>query len=194
MKRVLRGMLLALLSAVLIFLFYVAVVMGQDLADVNGAVRETGAQALPAPLEQAITLDSEEDIRELAEVFPAPVMYAGGKLLTFVSGQCTDVPFEDGVARVVTLTYRTEDFDTLTLQSICPARALSLLEQEGYTFTGMTTDKMVGLHYVAMQNAVTIRLHAQGEEALYVFTVPAAQSAMVDQWTNALQLYRGTAE
>ena len=62
MKRVLRGMLLALASAVLVLLFYVAVVMGQDLADVNGAARETGAQALPAPLEQVIELNSEEEI------------------------------------------------------------------------------------------------------------------------------------
>ena len=194
MKRVLRGMLLALASAVLVLLFYVAVVMGQDLADVNGAARETGAQALPAPLEQVIELNSEEEIRSLAEIFPAPVMYAGGKTLTFTGGSCEDVPFEDGVARVVTLTYRTEDFDTLTLQSIYPARAVSLLEQEGYTFTGMTTDKMVGLHYVAMQSAINIRLHAQGDEALYVLTLPAARSDMVEQWTDDLQLYRGITE
>ena len=193
MKRVFRWLLLSLLSAVLIFLFYVAVVMGQPLADASQAA-QSAPQLLPEPLSQPIALMEEEAIRDLAEVFPAPVMYAGGKALTFVNGVCEDVPFEDGVARVVTLTYRTADFDTLTLQSIYPARALSLLDKDGRTFAAMTQDRMVSLRYVAMQDAATLRLHAQGEEALYVLTTPLADSNQVDQWTNAMQLYRVTAE
>ena len=193
LRRVLRWLLLALASAVLIFLFYVAVVMGQPLADASQAA-QSAPQLLPEPLSQPIALADETAIRDLAEVFPAPVMYAGGKALTFVNGVCEDVPFEDGVARVVTLTYRTADFDTLTLQSIYPARALSLLDKDGRTFAAMTQDRMVSLRYVAMQDAATLRLHAQGEKALYVLTTPLADSAQVDQWTNAMQLYRVTVE
>ena len=120
------------------------------------------------------------------------VMFAGGASakLTFAGGVCEDVPFEGGVARVVTLTYRTESFDTLTVQSIYPARALSLLGKDGRTFTGVIHDKMAGYDYVAMEDAATYRLHAQGEEALYVFTVPRIDVAALDRWTNALQLYR----
>ena len=90
--------------------------------------------------------------------------------------------------------YRTEDFDTLTVQSIYPARALSLLEKESRRLTGMTTDVMAGLKYVAMADAATLRMHAQGTEALYVLTTPLAESGVIDQWTNALQLYRPDAE
>lgn len=193
LRRVLRWLLLALASAVLIFLFYVAVVMGQPLADASQSVQSTD-QPLPEPLSEPIVLTEVEVIRDLAEIFPAPVMYAGGKALTFVEGICEDVLFEDGVARVVTLTYRTADFDTLTLQSIYPARALSLLDKDGRTFAAMTQDRMVSLRYVAMQDAATLRLHAQGEEALYVLTTPLADSNQVDQWTNAMQLYRVTVE
>lgn len=194
-KRILRGVLLTLLSALLILLFYVAVVMGQPQPDLTGsAARTTELQPLPQPLAAPVALESDKALSELAEVFPAPVMFAGSRALTFVSGECTDVPFEDGVARVVTLLYRTEDFDTLTVQSIYPARALSLLEKESRRLTGMTQDVMAGLKYVAMADAATLRMHAQGTEALYVLTTPLAESGVIDQWTNALQLYRPDAE
>ena len=194
-KRILRGLLLTLLSALLILLFYVAVVMGQPQPDATGgAARTTDAQPLPQPLAAPIALESDKALGTLAEVVPAPVMFAGSKALTFVSGECADVPFEDGVARVVTLIYRTEDFDTLTVQSIYPARALSLLAGEGRRLTGVTHDTMAGLKYVTMEGAATFRMHAQGAEALYVFTTPLAESGAIDQWTNALQLYRPAAE
>ena len=99
------------------------------------------------------------------------------------------MPFEGGVARVVTLTYRTAEFDTLTVQSIYPARALSLLGKDGRSFTGVTVDTMAGMQYVGMQDAATLRMHAQ-DEALYVVTVPRAEYRVIDQWTNTLQLYR----
>lgn len=194
-KRVVRIILLTLLAVVLTGVFYIAVVMGQPPEDVTGAEEATARlaqQALPEPLAGPVIIGSEAELAVLAQVFPAPVMFAGGASakVTFAGGVCEDVPFEDGVARVVTLTYRTEAFDTLTVQSIYPARALPLLDKEGRTFTGVIHDKMAGYDYVAMQDAATYRLHAQGEEALYVFTAPRIDIAALDRWTNALQLYR----
>lgn len=191
MKRAIRIILLTLLAIALLGVFYIAVVMGQpqtDASEKDGRVREQ--QALPEPLAAGLPIADEGALAEVARVFPAPVMYASGRTLTFVTGACGDVPFEGGVARVVTLTYRTEDFDTLTVQSIYPARALSLLGQDGRSFTGVTVDTMAGVRYVAMQDAATVRMHAQGKEALYVLTTPLAEYRVIDQWTNALQLYR----
>ncbi|MBQ2952448.1 MAG: hypothetical protein IJE07_02720 [Clostridia bacterium] len=191
MKRVVRVMLLTLLAIVLLCVFYIAVVMGQPQQDAAGSQRSVREeQALPEPLDAPVMIADDAALGDVAAAFPAPVMYAAGKTLTFVSGACEDVPFEDGVARVVTLTYLTADFDTLTVQSIYPARALSLLEGEGRSFTGVTVDTLAGIRYVAMQDAATVRMHAQGEEALYVFTTPLAEYRVIDQWTNALQLYR----
>lgn len=196
MKRVVRVILLTLLAVVLMGVFYIAVVMGQPPEDVTGAGEEERTrlmqQALPEPLTGPVVISGEAELSVLTEVFPAPVMFAGGASakMSFAGGVCEDVPFEDGVARVVTLTYYTEAFDTLTVQSIYPARALSLLDKEGRTFTGLIHDKMAGYDYVAMEDAATYRLHAQGEEALYVFTAPRIDVAALDRWTNALQLYR----
>ena len=182
--------LLTLLAMVLIFVFYIAVVMGQPQTDVTGMPRIAVEQPLPEPLVAPIAITDDKALGQLAGVFPAPVMFAGGKTLTFLSGVCEDVPFERGVARVVTLTYATADFDTLTVQSIYPARALSLLGQDGRSFIGVSVDNMAGLKYVGMQDAATRRMHAQGEEALYVFTTPLAEYRVIDQWTNTLQLFR----
>ncbi|MBR3764931.1 MAG: hypothetical protein IKK57_10340 [Clostridia bacterium] len=192
MKRVVRVGLLMLLAVVLMGVFYIAVVMGQPPEDTSGGTQSRTLQALPEPLTGPVVIAGEAELAALAKVFPAPVMFAGGASakLTFAGGVCEDVPFEGGVARVVTLTYRTESFDTLTVQSIYPARALSLLGKDGRTFTGVIHDKMAGYDYVAMEDAATYRLHAQGEEALYVFTVPRIDVAALDRWTNALQLYR----
>lgn len=193
-RRWVKPVLLTLLAIVLILVFYIAVVMGQPQTDAVSSARNMPAvQPLPEPLAAPVTVSDADGLRALAEVFPVPLMYAGGRTLTFLSGSCEDVPFEDGVARIVTLTYRTEDFDTLTLQSIYPARALSLLGRDGRSFTGVTVDNMAGMKYVGMQDAATLRMHAQGE-ALYVFTVPTAEYRVIDQWTNTLQLYRPDAE
>lgn len=195
MKRAIRIILLTLLAIVLTGVFYIAVVMGQPQPDRTGEARTVPAeQPLPSPLGAPVAITDDDALRELAAVFPAPILYSTGRTFTFMNGECADVPFEDGVARVVTLTYRTADFDTLTVQSIYPARALPLLGKDGRTFTGVIHDKMAGYDYVAMQNAATYRLHTQGEEALYVFTAPLVELGVLDQWTNGLQLYRPETE
>ncbi len=188
-RRILKVVLIALLTVVLTGVFYIAVVMGQPQTDATDKTRMT-KQALLEPLASPLTIGDAPALKELAAAFPAPVMYMSHRSLTFVKGECADVPFEDGVARVVTLTYRTADYDTLTVQSIYPARALSLLGKDGRTFMGIIHDKMAGYDYVAMKDAATCRLHAQGEEALYVFTTPLVELGVLDQWTNGLQLYR----
>lgn len=194
-RRILRAALFCLLAAALIFVFYVAVVMGQPQEDLTGrAFTPRAAQALPEPLSAAISLADDRELFALAQAFPAPVMYAEDDALVFLSGQCADVPFEDGVARVVTLVYRTADFRTLQVESILPARALSLLEDGERTFLRRSADTMADIEYVAMQDATTLRMHAQGEEALYVLTAPLADGSVIRQWTGAMCLSRPDAE
>lgn len=194
-RRILRAVLFCLLAAALIFVFYVAVVMGQPQEDLTGrAFTPRAAQALPEPLSAVISLTDDRELSALAQAFPAPVMYAEDDALVFLSGQCADVPFEDGVARVVTLTYRTADFRTLQVESILPARALSLLEDGERTFLRRSADTMADIEYVAMQDTTTLRMHAQGEEALYVLTAPLADGSVIRQWTGAMRLSRPDAE
>ena len=198
-RRILRGVMLTLLSLLLLALFYVAVVMGQpqeDSAAVDDAV-PVDQPLLPA-LSAAVHITSEEDMGQIARAFPAPVLCpVFGKALIFVEGHCYDVAFEEGLGRIATLTYRTENYDTLTVTSIYPARAISLMGKGDYAFTSTTGQPLATLRSVRMENNTTIRLHAQSDEALYVFTVPRETggtplgSDVLRQWTSSLRLYVG---
>lgn len=190
-KRVLRSLLTALASLALVGVFYVAVVMGQPQDSGVKAPEVLQDQPLLDALPAALHISSEKELAGLSEAFPAPVMHAAyGQALIFVSGECRDVAFEGGLGRIVTLTYRTEDFDTLTVTSIYPARALSLIGKEDRTFTGKISPTLDGLRTVPMKNSTTIRLHAQGPEALYVFTAPITADATLRQWTSSMQRYQ----
>ena len=167
-RRILRAVLFCLLAAALIFVFYVAVVMGQPQEDLTGrAFTPRAAQALPEPLSAAISLADDRELSALAQAFPAPVMYAADDALVFLSGQCADVPFEDGVARVVTLVYRTADFCTLQVESILPARALSLLEDGEFPPRQVTPG-------TAVYDTVTARMAALKKRKNAYRAVPVA--------------------
>lgn len=190
-KRIIRILLTTLLSLTLIGVFYVAVVMGQPQPSAQKEATLT-VQALPVPLTAAVRITSEADFDLISEAFPAPVlrpMY--GNALVFVEGTCSDTAFEDGMARIATLTYRTENYDLLTITSIYPARALALMGKGDYTFSGMAGQPLATLRSIRMENNSTIRLHAQGEEALYIFTAPVVETDVLRQWTSSLQLYVG---
>lgn len=190
-RRWLRSALTILATLLLIAVFYVAVVMGQPQDSQASAVTVRIDQPLLPQLPAAVRITDEKEIDRLTDVFPAPVLHAAyGRALVFVEGVCSDLAWSEGLGRVVTLTYRTETFDTLTVSSIYPARALELIGKGDYTFTGRLGQTIGGLRTVPMQNSTTLRLHAQGEEALYVLTAPQATDAVLRQWTSAMQLYQ----
>ena len=191
-RRVLRAVLTAALAVLLIALFYVAVVMGQPQGSVSAGVEPRMDQPLLSPLPSALLITDNAQLSRLTEAFPAPVMHPlYGDSLTFVEGLCCDLSFEGGLGRRLTLTYRTDDYHTLTVTSIYPARALALVGKEDYTFSQTAGQKLAGLPSVRMENASAIRLHSQGEEALYVLTAPKVPDAELRRWTAAMQLLTG---
>lgn len=159
--------LLALLVGVAVFVL--AVVMGQPREQ---AGEDTTKQPLPAPSAR-IDLDQYGDFSLLQNGFPAPVMFflpGAGPELT--AGSAFDAPYEDGVARVVSLTYALPDGSTVMVQSVYPARALSLLDQSGWQLRRGVPTRVAGVLMARMEGRETIRLHGSAE-ALYVITLPS---------------------
>ena len=78
----------------------------------------------------------------------------------------------------------------LSVVSLYPARALPLVTKEDYTFSSNPVN-MASLRFIRMENRDTIRLHAQGAEALYVITLPKQLSASLSTLTAAFQMYQG---
>ena len=172
LRKVLERVLLALLALVCIGAFYLAVILAEVPAD-QQAPALTPAPAVVLSAEQPRQIGSLNDLAQLVERFPAPVLaLQSNTQLAFAGGLVNDLAYKGSFARLVTLTYQTQNGETLTLHSIYPADAFSLLPGGGFTLQNTLTAALAGMTAVRMENASSVRLHVKGESALYAFTAP----------------------
>ena len=189
-RKIIKAVLASLLTVLLLAAFYIAVVMGNPQKDDSSAGNLQAEQPLPEAMSSPIMITQNSQLSALLEFFPGQVMAAmNTSVLSLQHGLCEDVPFEAGLARRVTLTYRTGDGAAVTVVSIYPARATELIPKEDYTISGTAGLTLAGLRSVRMENAATVRLHAQGKTALYIVTLP--HRADLKSLTSTLQLYQG---
>ena len=190
MRQALRLLLGTVAASLLIAVFYVAVVLGQPQPNDHAVTVRTDQPLLAASPAQ--TLTSEGELESLMAHFPVPVLYAqSGGALTLRAGVSQDAAYAGGVARVATLTYGAElngQAVEITVQSIYPARALSLIPKGDYTIAAVAGPSVAGLSTVRMENASTIRLHAQSADALYAVTLPKVSSQELGALLRPLQL------
>ncbi len=187
LRKVLERALLGLLVVVCIGAFYLAVILAEIPAD-QGAPEDTSAPSVALSAEQPRQIGSLNDLYQLVEHFPAPALaLKPNTQLAFAGGQVNDVAYQGSFARLVTLTYQTQNGETLTLQSIYPADAFSLLPGKGYALKETLTAALAGMTAVRMENADTVRLHVKGESALYAFTAPKmAEEAFSEIYRQAI--------
>lgn len=190
LRRILKAAVSVLLTALLAAVFYVAVILGEP-QEIEQIVQPLPDQPLLQAI-PAINISGEGQLPMVLNAFPAPVMHPlSGSGLTFVSGACYDAAFEEGFGRIVSLRYVNEAGREMTVESIYPARALTLMGKKDYHLAGVAGQSLAGMKSVRMENGESIRLHAQAEDAIYVVTVPAMESAELLTFTRSLQLFEG---
>ena len=190
-RRSIKTVLLTALTIVLLAAFYLAVVMGTPQQE-GSAVTARQDQPLLSALPSAVFILEEGQMGQVLNAFPAPVLAAmNAAALRFESGLCEDVPFEGGLGRKVTLSYRTAEDAVVTLVSIYPARATSLITKGDYILSDTFGLPLAGLRSVRMEKPGSICMHAQGAEALYVVTLPELSAASLRALTTTFQLYQG---
>ena len=191
-RRILKIVLAALLTVVLLSAFFIAVIMGTPQADDEAGVTVQMDQPLLTAMSSPIMITQPSQLGALLEVFPGQVLAAmNTPLLTLQQGVCEDVPFENGLGRRVTLTYRTAEGAAVTVVSIYPARAVTLIPKADYTFSGTGGLTLAGLRSIRMENGQSIRMHAQGTDALYAITLPLLPEAQLRTLTQTLSRYQG---
>lgn len=191
-RRAVKGALLALLTVLLLAAFYIAVIMGNPQGDASSAITAKQDQPLLPAMASPIRIREESQLGLLLAEFPAPAMAAmHSAVMTFSEGLVQDVPFEGGLGRMLTLTYRTADGASVTVASVYPARALSLIDKADYTISGTAGLPLAGLRSVRMENGSSVRMHAQGADALYIVTLPKLSASELRTLTSTLQLYQG---
>lgn len=190
-KRIVKWILCCLLSLMLLAVFYVAVILGQP-QDEETTVEVLADQPL-LPASPAVNITMESELDGIISGFPVPVMsFLSGSGLTLTSGSSYDIAFENGFARIAALTYTVElngQAVELKVESIYPARALDLVPKGDYRIAAVAGQSLAGLQSVRMENAATIRFHAQSSDALYVLTVPKAAAEDISTLTRSLQLF-----
>lgn len=179
---VITAALLALLAASLI------------LAKPQGEETETASARPSQDASPAVSISSEADLVGLISAFPAPVMsFMSGSGMTFVSATSADLAYAGGFARIAVLYWQTAEGVPVTLRTVWPADALSLLE-DGYHFMPYAGPALFGSASVRMENDETVRLHTATDQALYVVLLPRSLSSQVSTLCSSLQLYSAAAE
>lgn len=191
-RRIVKAVLASLLTVVLLAAFYLAVIMGNPQEAESAAVTPQPDQPLVAAMSSPIMITQPSQLGALLDAFPGQVLAAmNAPAMTLQQGICEDVAFEDGLGRKVTLTYRTAEGAAVTVVSLYPARALELIPKADYTFSSTGGLTLAGLRSVRMENGQTIRMHAQGTDALYVVTLPQLPEGDLRTLTQTLSRYQG---
>lgn len=174
-----------LVSVILLALLAAALILAKPQEDKPDAP----AAAPSAESHPAVTVEDELDLVTLVNTFPAPLMsFQGGSGMIFVSATSADAAVPGGFGRVVTFHFQTADGEPVTLQSIWPADALSLLEG-GFHFMPYSGPTLFGSTSVRMENDQAIRLHLTTDQALYTVFLPRSLSSQVSSICRMLQLY-----
>ena len=189
-RKTVLGLISAVLGTALLALLAASLILAKPQ-------EEKSETATARPFENAspaVSIQSESDLVSLISAFPAPVMsFMSGSGMTFVSATSSDVAYNGGFARIAVLYWQTSEGVPVTLRTVWPADALSLLE-DGYHFMPYAGPALFGGTSVRMENDETVRLHTATDQALYVVLLPRALSGQVSSLCGSLQLYSATAD
>lgn len=187
-RRLFKAIGLTLLTVVVLAAFFLAAILGQP-QEAEDAVTVDQTQPL-LTASPAVRVTAEQELAQLAAGFPVPLMgMVSGSGLTFESGVAYDTTFEDGFARIASLVWRAPSGQEITVTSIYPARALSLLGKGDYHLVAREGQKLARMRSVRMESATMLRLHVQAADALYAITLPLVADGELRQMTQSLQLF-----
>ena len=181
--------LLKILGSLVFIAVLVLAAVSLILAKPSPEETEAPAAAPSLAASPALEIKNETELYRLVASSPAPVMsFMSGSGMTFVSAVSSDTAVSGNFARNTVLYWQTKDGQPLILQSICPADALSLLE-EGYHFSASAGPVLFGNPSVRMEKDDTIRIHTATDQALYVLILPRALSDQIPNLCRSLQLF-----
>ena len=172
------------IAAALLVLLAASLIIARPQEEEKAFADQPSAESRPP-----VSVDRETELVQLMSDFPAPLMsFMSGSGMVFVTANSTDAAVNGGFARVATLYWQTAGGEPITLQSIWPADALSLLA-DGYHFMPYVGPTLFGSNSVRMENDTSVRLHTATDKALYVVLLPRSLSGQAGEICRSLQLY-----
>ena len=174
-KKIVKRVLAVIGLALSLALIYVFLLMGEPGED-DQLQKQTAVQeeTIRVPI-AAAQVDGNADLNPLAVNFGMPVLALSGSPLTLAKATLFDTAYHGGYARRMQLSYTFPTGETLTVESLRPTAAVSLLGGERYSL------RMDGLYTIAGMDAVrvdgqeTVMVLARGLEAAYAVVCPKAR-------------------
>ena len=169
LKRVLKRVGFAILLVLALVFAYVFLLLGEPDEDAKYMQKEPEA-SIAMPM-SALEIPGDANVQSLADTFGQPVLSLG-QALNMKKARIYDTAFENGYARRVTLTYAFEDGTEITVESLRPTAAVSLLKQNGYKLDAASLYTLGGLNAGRMDNAASLCIFAQSDAAVYAVLCP----------------------
>lgn len=181
LRRVIWRIVLALLLVVALVFAYLFLLLGEPEEDAKYA-SEVPENVINLPM-SALETPGEADVQSLADTFGQPVLSLYGGL-TMQKARIYDTAFEGGYARRLTLTYAFEDGTLLTVESLRPTSAVTLLSLPGARLEGQTLYALGGLNAARMDDGQTSCVFAQSDTAVYAILCPASHQEELSSITK----------
>lgn len=186
LRRVIWRMVLGLLLVAALVFAYLFLLLGEPEEDAK-YTPQTEEATITLPM-SAVETPGEADVQSLADTFGQPVLSLYGGL-TMQKARIYDTAFEGGYARRVTLTYAFEDGTLVTVESLRPTSAVTLLSLPGATLEGQTLYALGGLNAARMDGGDISCVFAQSDAAVYAILCPASHQedlASITKYTTLI--------
>lgn len=174
-KTGIKRFFLFILALVFVALFYVIAIVVEPEED----TAKTTDDSLFLPVnvlspQSPHHIDDASQIGDLTYLFPAPLLFLqDSESVTFLGADMYDLTYQQGYARVARLSYEVDQVTPVYLYSIYPKEAFSLLGKKNLSLT--TNQEYLSIFpAVRMESADEVRLHAQGNLALYALSAPSS--------------------
>ena len=175
-KGIVKKILIILALLLALAFLYLFLLMGEPDDDdevlLAQSVQEEVIQLPMTGQEMAGTVD----MTDAAMSFGKPVMQLRGEVLPLLKAALYDTAYHGGYARRLTFTYQFPDGSVMTVDSIRPAGAITLLRDSGYTIRAGSLYSMGGMDAVRMDSANYIRVAAKSKDAVYVVHMPLSKA------------------
>lgn len=173
LARFLKRVGLAVLLVLALVFAYLFLLLGEPDEDAK-YIQPVAEETITMPM-SALEVPGEADVQSLADTFGQPVL-SFGQALKMQKARIYDTAFEGGYARRVTLTYTTEDGSTITVESLRPTAAVTLLKAGGYQLDASHLYTLGGLNAARMDNESTCCIFAQSDTAVYAVICPLSSA------------------
>lgn len=169
LKRALLRVGAAVLLVIALVFAYLFLLLGEPDEDARYAA-DTPQEVITMPM-SPFEAPGESNVQNLADTFGQPVLsvYQGLKMQ---KARIYDTAFEGGYARRVTLTYAFDDGAVVTVESIRPTSAVTLLGGSGYSLDATSLYTLGGIDGARMDNDAQICVFAQTGTAVYAVLCP----------------------